>query len=232
MTTTTRAAKLAAAVLVLVAVPLAACGADDRSDDAVASLDGAAAASDSGGGSGNDNEDGGGGLGGRARLGDDPEFQDAMLEYAQCMREHGIDMPDPTFDDDGRVILKAPGPNGPGTRPTDDAFMAADDACRSILEDAAPDISLSPEEQAEMQDKMLAMAECMRAKGHDMPDPQVSDKGTMQVHVGDGNGGGPDLDDPDFQDDMEECADEAGMEPPMSGGRVGGGPGGNSEGSG
>ena len=50
-----------------------------------------------------------------------------MLEFAQCMRDHGIDMPDPTFDDDGRVQIDT----GPGELPTrdSDAFNAAAEAC-------------------------------------------------------------------------------------------------------
>ncbi len=214
---------LAAAILVLVAGPLAACGGGDGSDNAVASLGGASAASDGGGGS-----DDGGGTGGRGDEADQAKFQDAMLDYAQCMRDHGVDMPDPTFGDDGHVAIEGKGPGSRGGA-DQDAFMAADEACRSILEDAAPEISLSPEEQAEMQDQMLAMAECMRGKGHDMPDPQVSDKGTVEVHVGDG-GNAPNLDDPKFQEDMQACADEVGIDGPMRAGRVGRGPGGDTGG--
>jgi hypothetical protein len=214
---------LAAVVLVLMTVLLAACGGDDGSNNGVASLDGAAAASDDGG------DDDGGGNGGRGDEADQAEFQDAMLEYAQCMRDHGIDMPDPTFDDDGNVSILGKGPVA-RSGADQDAFTAADEACRSILEDAMPEISLSPEEQAEMQDQMLAMAECMRGKGHDMPDPEVSDKGTVEVHVGEG-GIAPDLDDPQFREDMEACADEVGIDPPTRGGRqVGGGPGGSTGG--
>ena len=33
------------------------------------------------------------------------EMREQMLEYAQCMRDHGIDMPDPTFSDDGGVQI-------------------------------------------------------------------------------------------------------------------------------
>src|SRR5262245_7128880 len=29
------------------------------------------------------------------------DVQQAMLDFAKCMREHGVDMPDPTFGDDG-----------------------------------------------------------------------------------------------------------------------------------
>ena len=34
------------------------------------------------------------------------EFKDAALAHARCMREHGIDMPDPTFDADGGVEMR------------------------------------------------------------------------------------------------------------------------------
>ena len=29
------------------------------------------------------------------------EMQDAALAFARCMRQHGVDMPDPTFTDNG-----------------------------------------------------------------------------------------------------------------------------------
>ena len=50
----------------------------------------------------------------RSELDDDPErlaeMREQMLEFAQCMRDHGIDMPDPTFDENGRIkIDMAPG---------------------------------------------------------------------------------------------------------------------------
>ncbi len=37
-------------------------------------------------------------------------MREQMLEFAECMRDHGIDMPDPVFADDGRVA-------DPGERP-------------------------------------------------------------------------------------------------------------------
>ena len=40
------------------------------------------------------------------------EMQEEMLEFAECMREHGIDMPDPVFGDDGRVEVGIGGPDG------------------------------------------------------------------------------------------------------------------------
>ena len=34
---------------------------------------------------------------------DPTEMQDELLEFAQCMRDHGVDMPDPEFGEDGRI---------------------------------------------------------------------------------------------------------------------------------
>src|SRR5262245_55665126 len=95
--TRTRATALVA-VLALV-LGLAACG-DDGHSPSVASLGGATPSGD---------DDSGGGGGGRGDNADNAEFQDAMLSYAKCMRSHEIDMPDPTFDDEGHVSIGAMG---------------------------------------------------------------------------------------------------------------------------
>lgn len=59
------------------------------------------------------------------------EFRDAALKHAGCMREHGIDFPDPTFGPNGTVKVKI----GPGQHPNDPAFQAADAKCRKLLGD-------------------------------------------------------------------------------------------------
>jgi hypothetical protein len=64
---------------------------------------------------------------------DQAAFQDAMLEYAQCMRDHGIDMPDPDFSGGGAFQI-----GGEGVDPEDPDFQAADEECRPILEDILP----------------------------------------------------------------------------------------------
>src|SRR5207244_4157729 len=58
-------------------------------------------------------------------------FEDAMVDYSACMREHGVDMPDPTFDSAGAssVVIKGEGNDGP---PADtDKFNEAATACQS-----------------------------------------------------------------------------------------------------
>jgi hypothetical protein len=52
---------------------------------------------------------------------------DSLLEYAQCMRSHGVDMPDPDFSSNGGVIALG----GEDM----DAFEAADSECRHLLAD-------------------------------------------------------------------------------------------------
>jgi len=60
--------------------------------------------------------------------GADAEFEDAFVEYAGCMRDQGIDMPDPDFSGGGGMIDLGGGT--PGDR---DEFEAAHKECQPIL---------------------------------------------------------------------------------------------------
>jgi hypothetical protein len=51
--------------------------------------------------------------------------QERALKFAQCMRQHGVDMPDPTFSGGG-ISIKAGGPNVDFNSAT---FQAAQKAC-------------------------------------------------------------------------------------------------------
>lgn len=122
-----------------------------------------------------------------------PSFEDAMVNYASCMREHGVDMPDPQFSDDGTVggmtfavpIGASEAGGGPGFAtgggPGDSTFKAAAEACQPIMDEATQNMPKpSAEEEAKMRDDALKFAQCMREHGVDMPDPTF-----------DGTGGGP-----------------------------------------
>ena len=115
----TRRLTATVAVLTLAGL-LAGCGGGGDGDGSdVASLDeNAASESD-------DAPDEGGGDSPR----NSQEFQDALLEYAECMRDHGIDMPDPEFSGDGGVSIgRRVGPGG--ADPADDEQFQADmEAC-------------------------------------------------------------------------------------------------------
>jgi hypothetical protein len=74
----------------------------------------------------------------------DPEMADALLDFAKCMREHGVDMPDPQFEG-GRVTMQLGGP-GEGVDPSSDVFQAAQEACGSDLPGGGdgPGIGVAP----------------------------------------------------------------------------------------
>ena len=143
----------------------------------------------------------------------------AMLDFTQCMRDHGIDMPDPQFTGDGRVFVveERPGGGGGGGGGSDDddddsiaaapfedpVFTAANEACRDLLEAAMPPIE--PEQQAEMQAEALAFAQCMRDHGIDMPDPQFGSNGGVAIQLGGPDGEGFDPRSPEFQEARETC---------------------------
>ncbi len=142
--------------------------------------------------------------------------QEALLAYARCMRENGVDMPDPQVveDGDGGMGFSMGGTtdgaaDGPGgTKPASkDAFEKADTACRHFLASMTQDKG-GPQMSAEDQDKVLQFARCMREHGVDMPDPDFSGGGAMIKIGGPGDGDqGPRLDPSDetFQAAEEAC---------------------------
>jgi hypothetical protein len=69
---------------------------------------------------------------------DQAALEDAMLAYARCMRDHGIDFPDPEFSDHG-VIQR-----GGVFDPSDPAFQEADEACNHFLDDAGINFGEAP----------------------------------------------------------------------------------------
>ena len=143
----------------------------------------------------------------------DPTAADAAFaKFAACMRDHGIDMPDPVTvqgtTDAGPTTLSTAG-GAPGD---DKAFQAANDACKSILADAGIDTSTSTQtvtgnagtpgalgaagamavigvgvaggDVTAAAADMKAYAACMRTHGVDLPDPVVdSAAGTVQLSV-------------------------------------------------
>ena len=94
--------------------------------------------------------------------------QEAALEFAKCMREHGVDMPDPEVDSKGRMRVTIDSPAGKGSRPDPKKLNAAQQACGNLLGDGGP----GPGElDPKARDAMVDFAKCMREHGIDMPDP-------------------------------------------------------------
>lgn len=111
--------------------------------------------------------------------------QQAGLDFARCMREHGVDVPDPRGTDGGMVLI-GPGPGDGGAAlgvEPPAGFEEANKACRHFLEDLIQNgggvVDLKE------QDRAVKFARCMREHGVDMPDPDFS-KGGVQIQIGEG----------------------------------------------
>jgi hypothetical protein len=136
--------------------------------------------------------------------------EEAGLEFAECMREHGVEVEDPQPGQGGVVIGKVEKKAGAGSSSrslSDPATDKAMEACGEIMEDAAPE--LSPEEEEEHKEQALAFAQCMRENGVDMPDPQFGSDGKMTMRIGGPGTHGPDPESPVFEQAQEACQDEA-----------------------
>jgi hypothetical protein len=158
-------------------------------------------ASDSDGGPGGGSATGPGMVVMQRNASDDPEVQDAFVRYARCMRDHGIDMPDPGAEGQTRIEIDDP-----------DAWEAAEEECRPIIEEVVGTFEPpSEEEQARMREQALEFSKCMREHGIDMPDPEFSEDGGMTINVeNDGGEAVPAPDDEEFQAAAEECGGPGG----------------------
>jgi len=140
------------AVFALSALTLVACGDDGGSDSGVASGGGTPAPSAS--------------AAGNAPIGG----QDAQLKFAQCMRENGVNVPDPQPGQPARITDTSAG---------EAKLQAATTKCQPLLQAGGGQIN--PNDPA-VQDALVKFTECMRKQGVDMPDPEPG--GKMQIPTG------------------------------------------------
>jgi hypothetical protein len=128
------------------------------------------------------------------------EAREAMLAHARCMRDHGVDVPDPQFDG-GRVMQRGPDENASPQK-----VREAEEACRKYLDEIEPP-ELSEEEEQEFKEAALAHARCMREHGiENFPDPTFGEDGRAELRIGKGTGIDPN--DPEFEEAQEACRDE------------------------
>lgn len=153
------------------------------------------------------------------------EFEDqteAMLAYAQCLRDNGIDVDDPEPGSGGpRAILGGgPGSDDAGIDRRSEEFIAANEACSAILEASRPEVD--PEVQQERLEEQLALAQCIREQGfEEYPDPAIGSDGRLQrVRGQEMSEIGIDRRSPEFQAAFVACRDSLGMEggPGLGGG--------------
>jgi hypothetical protein len=142
-------------------------------------------------------EEGGGGA--ESATSREQKGRDAALAYTRCMRENGVDIPDPQPGDRGLRLMPEK-----GTSP--EKMQAADKVCRKHLEAIEPP-DISPEQEKKFQQAALAQSRCMREHGIDMPDPTFDEDGGAQIRIGPGSGIDPES--PKFQKAQEACRKEA-----------------------
>lgn len=130
----------------------------------------------------------------------DPE--EAMLAFAECMRDQGVDFPDPSAD--GRLEISVGAAEA-------DAWQAAEEACEEFRPAMQPPTA---EEIAEIEERERAVNECMREHGYDLPEPEIRTPGDggVQVRQQAPEGLGFDPEDPEFQAAMRECRDAVGAD--------------------
>lgn len=161
--------------------------------------------------------------GGAPSANDQDKAFEGALKFSQCMRQHGVDMPDPKRDANGGISISGP-PGGQRTKLGDPKMKAAQSACQKYM-DVGGGPPMDPAQQAKLQDAFVAYAGCMRGKGIDMPDPKVTSHGvqmTIQKGQAGGNGHGTSAGPPDSP--VFKAADKAchhflaGVEPKGKGG--------------
>jgi hypothetical protein len=138
------------------------------------------------------------------------DAQQAMLDFAACMREHGVDMPDPEFTGDGGGGTFTAGAVGSDTQIDKAKLDEAQKACQSFLDKVKSNAKpMDPAKVEEEKQKLLAFAQCMRDHGIDFPDPEINtDGGGLQIQMG---GPGMDPNSPGFKEANEACSKDAGL---------------------
>ncbi|MFB6663981.1 hypothetical protein [Streptomyces sp. CS147] len=95
--------------------------------------------------------------------------EDQALEHRKCLREQGLDIPEPKPGENGMGVTIDGG--SMGKEKMEKAFKACEDKA----------VGGGPKEMTQAEkDKAVAYARCMRQNGFDMPDPKF-DGGAMQA---------------------------------------------------
>ncbi len=166
--------KLLVGLILVVALVASACSGDDGSSE-VASL----------------NTDEAGISEEAETLDGDPlaETETAMLAFAQCLRDQGFDVGDPTIDADGnvqplpiKIESEVSGENPEEGLADLNERMAS---CEEHLEGVV--MTGDPGGTSGIEDTLLEYTQCMRSNGYDMPDPDLSSGGGM-IDLGSGEG--------------------------------------------
>jgi hypothetical protein len=122
------------------------------------------------------------------------------LAFARCMRTEGIDMPDPGPGQEGFVaaLREARGEEGEDhQRSVDEEYEQAFTACEDLL----PEFIAEHEEAGRDEETTLALAECLREQGLDVPDDLFDEESGGGLH---------DIPADELNAALEECREVAG----------------------
>jgi hypothetical protein len=179
----------------ITALAIAGCGSEKNKGDGVATAGGTPTATST-------NADAG------AKEGDQAG---QMRKFAQCMRDHGVNMPDPEIDSEGRVGIQFGGGDAPDTPENREKFEAAQKECQQYLPNGGEPPKLDPADV----EKLRQFSKCMRENGvPDFPDP--ADDGSLRIQF-DNRNGGTDPNSQAFKDAQAKCQQYM-PRPPGSGG--------------
>lgn len=123
---------------------------------------------------------------------------DKALAFEECLRGKGVDI---DIDERGMMMMRtrAAGDGGPSADDTREAM----DTCRESSGWTPPEPS--DEERAEMRERSLAFARCMREQGVDVPDPSADGRMTLRADAANSAA---------FDRAARECSDGGPMQAP------------------
>jgi hypothetical protein len=119
---------------------------------------------------------------------DNRSDEDKIRDFTKCMREHGVDLPEPSSAPKAGGGGEGGGGGGiviQGAGPDKEKIDKANEACRPLL----PNGGKPPKLDAKQLDEMRKMAQCMREHGVNMPDPDPNNPG---MGIGPDSGVDPD----------------------------------------
>jgi hypothetical protein len=139
--------------------------------------------------------------------------EEAILAFVGCLRDNGIDIPDPQFGAEGSRFANAAAFARIDFMSSD--FLDAMESCQGFLEALQPDID--PAQQAEQNEQLLLFAECMRREGVDFPDPDPIRGLTIGSMRGEDGGLAIDPFSPEFQAASSTCTAQLSLDIPGPG---------------
>ena len=134
---------------------------------------------------------------------------DALLAYAQCLRDNGVEMDDPAAGERGGFKRQANDSDDIDIE--SEEFLVAQQICAPIFEAGRPDVDLEVEQ--ERLESELLLAQCLRDNGYPQyPDPALDTDGRLQRGGQQFQDLGIDRRSEEFQDARATCASELGVE--------------------